>query len=285
VGRARYGNDKLYATHDAGTSWAPLSVDIPGDLVGTGWQALYGVPTFFDHRAGVLPLTLVKANTELVAWYATSDGGRTWSLRSGPRSAGISEGAPAEPHAALTSVTGPTTWWTLGRNRQQWESQVTRDAGAHWVSVDSELPGHPYQLNAADGRTAWAGSNDAFFFTTDGGAHWAALDPHPQQSAPTTPDDLTGIVDGQLVEVSGSAPGAPRPVAGSVSAQPLPSGQATTATVGEDGTFRLRVVPGRYGVTGTSPQIANGYRTCSTPVPVDIVPQGAVHVVVSCNIK
>jgi photosystem II stability/assembly factor-like uncharacterized protein len=172
-------NGHLYATHDGGRTWASVPVALPAGFTGADWAALYGVPTFVDSSTGVLPVTLIKANTEMVAWYRTTDGGKTWSLRSGPRANGTPDTIPPTPGAALTSVTGPNTWWMIGFNGTRWDTQVTTDGGAHWtVKSSTSSSTRVYNLNAVNATTAWlwgsvGGSQLAQ--TTDGGASWHPL--------------------------------------------------------------------------------------------------------------
>jgi photosystem II stability/assembly factor-like uncharacterized protein len=67
--------DELYATRDAGDTWTRVDVDLPH--VFSESTPAYGTPTFFDPRAGVLPVTFT-GNPAGFAFYVTSDGGRTW---------------------------------------------------------------------------------------------------------------------------------------------------------------------------------------------------------------
>jgi photosystem II stability/assembly factor-like uncharacterized protein len=180
-----YGTSDLYGTHDAGRTWAQVSVNLPADLA--GWQPSYGVPTFVDAMTGVLPVTLVKGTAQDVAMYATADAGSTWSLASGPRSLGIADsfqaGSPGLVPVATTSVPGSRTWWAIGNSAHRIWTQVTNDGGATWTSVTGGTWSGGMQLTAANATTAWLlAGGGALLATNDGGSSWSSLWP-PGQAA------------------------------------------------------------------------------------------------------
>ena len=167
----------LEATHDGGRSWAAVGVAVPADYV--SWHVLYGLPTFYDPSHGILPVTLIKANTALVVWYATADSGHTWSMRADPHPVGVAEGAPQIDHVALTAVAGRDTWWTLGWNTGGWDTQVTTDGGRHWTTVRSAPPWTtPQRLDAVGPAEAWVITQYATVYRTDNaGATFTLLQP------------------------------------------------------------------------------------------------------------
>jgi len=177
-----HGQDcKLYVTHDGGATWADATTSVDttaADL--PSWQVRYAAPTFFDAAAGVMPVTFVKADTESVAWYSTSDGGRSWVIRAAPRSPGITEDDPANLEVAVTSVASASVWWDAARYRANWRTEVTVDAGRTWsVAESTPIWAGPHRLQAVDGQHAWLNAgNGALLATSDGGAVAAGLNPH-----------------------------------------------------------------------------------------------------------
>jgi hypothetical protein len=92
-------------------------------------------------------------------------------------------------------------------------------------------------------------------------------------------------VPGRFVAVGGPAPGAPRPLPGTITARAT-TGQSFTAAVGHDGRFTLSLPPGRYQVTGHSPLINSGHTPCPATRELRVTrgkPAGPVTVV--CSIK
>jgi len=71
--------DELYATEDAGVSWTRVSVSTP--MAFKFGSRNYDVPTFFDDKKGVLPVTFSgSAHNSGFAFYSTEDGGQTWTI-------------------------------------------------------------------------------------------------------------------------------------------------------------------------------------------------------------
>jgi len=47
-------------------------------------------------------------------------------------------------------------------------------------------------------------------------------------------------------------------------------GDATTVTTGSDGSFQLRLAPGNYSLSGSSPQVDGGTTECASPAAVTV---------------
>jgi hypothetical protein len=92
-----------------------------------------------------------------------------------------------------------------------------------------------------------------------------------------------GIVSGHFLRVGGPAPGAPVPLSGRItftSAQ-----KSVVIKVARDGAYTAHLAPGRYAVTGTSPQIQGGDVSCSVPTTADVVDSRRITADVICSIR
>jgi hypothetical protein len=89
-----------------------------------------------------------------------------------------------------------------------------------------------------------------------------------------------------LLRTGGPAPGAPVPLPGQVQATPISGGPPRTFAVPETGEYKIRLAPGTYRLTGTSPQIQNGKLTCFTPHLVHVRSgQVTVGVKIFCSVR
>jgi hypothetical protein len=98
------------------------------------------------------------------------------------------------------------------------------------------------------------------------------------------PASTTVAVTGQLLRIGGP-PGVPAEgVPGTVVIEAA-DGQRITIRTGDDGHFSTTLAPGRYTVTGTSPQINDGHGTCGTDRPVVVAAGHPTDIVVACHIR
>ncbi|MDX6243077.1 MAG: hypothetical protein QOE76_800 [Frankiales bacterium] len=107
----------------------------------------------------------------------------------------------------------------------------------------------------------------------------------PHASSSIGPAGIPGMqVTGTLQMVGGPAPGLVINVPGTVVFRSS-NGVTVTAQAAQDGTFTAAVPPGRYTVTGTSPNYNGNVGTCggNTVTIPDAVPAAAVHV--TCQMK
>ena len=181
AGQFAFGASALYVTHDAGRTWARVTIHLgdPG-LPNPSWSVIYGVPTFVDASTGVLPITVASANIAAVEWWETTDGGASWHLHTPLTAAPGGIDASPEPTMSplLSSVTGPHVWWVLARTSTGAHSSRTLDAGAHWSDTDDVQLSWPSPrwFGAANADVAWMLGND-LYATTDGGHTWTRIDP------------------------------------------------------------------------------------------------------------
>jgi hypothetical protein len=98
---------------------------------------------------------------------------------------------------------------------------------------------------------------------------------------PATGDDAKTVeVSGDFLMSGGPYPGRDVPLSGTVVFE---SPDATLrVTVDSSGHFQLRVPPGRYQVTGTSPHINGGQSPCRQVAPLDARLGGVNNVHVTC---
>ena len=82
------------------------------------------------------------------------------------------------------------------------------------------------------------------------------------------PRATTGTLQGHLYRVGGPAPGSPVPLSGTITV----TGNATSWEIKADvdGYYTVAVPPGRYTVTGHSPNINDSRQPCPAPNPGQI---------------
>jgi photosystem II stability/assembly factor-like uncharacterized protein len=177
----------LYVSRDAGANWAPI--DLPGlasipvgpltDVTGAQGEVAGG-PTFVDADHGALAVLVTSIKDPQVLWfYSTSNGGRSWTLTM--KQTRISESS--DPIAVLGQ-----TWAITGTGAPN-ALTVSHDAGASWT----EAPGfglpestdvHPMfgSLDFSDRDHAAAAINysaesgAALMLSSDAGRSWRPAD-------------------------------------------------------------------------------------------------------------
>jgi photosystem II stability/assembly factor-like uncharacterized protein len=148
--------DKLYITHDGGTTWRQQAI-----AVATG-QSI-ALPIFFSTQDGLLP-----TGSQL---FVTHDGGTTW-----------------KPGPLLPQSSGPVTFTDI---QHGWAAEHngtalyrTSDGGAHWTKITPAIAASITsiaQLNFVSPKTGWALGyasdfpNTLLFKTVDGGQTWTLV--------------------------------------------------------------------------------------------------------------
>lgn len=98
----------------------------------------------------------------------------------------------------------------------------------------------------------------------------------------SVPSPATAHVRGQLLFVGGPAPGAARPLPGTVTL----SGQVKmTVTIGLGGQYSAALPPGDYRVEGRSPQFGSGAYPCHALSRVTVGPDQTAQADVYCQGK
>jgi hypothetical protein len=96
----------------------------------------------------------------------------------------------------------------------------------------------------------------------------------------TPPYDAS--VKGQLLISGGPLPGTPRPSDGEVTAKNA-SGKSFSISVAPNGVFTLQLPPGKYTLTGSSPQFGNGQYKCFALRSVTVFKGKSIHHNVFCS--
>jgi len=108
----------------------------------------------------------------------------------------------------------------------------------------------------------------------------ASSDARSRATDPATRNDAKTVeVSGDFVMSGGPYPGRDVPLSGTVVFES--SHAALRVTVDDSGHFTVRVPPGRYQVTGTSPRF-QGRQPCRQRAPLEARLGGVNHVRVSC---
>jgi photosystem II stability/assembly factor-like uncharacterized protein len=166
----------LFVTSDGGATWRRRLLPPP-----PRWRRarlLPDVPTFFGVR-GVLPVALHGGHGSGVAFYLTSDGGRTWRVRRvQPVRFSTLIGQSAFPRYVPTAVASPREWWVVSGIAVP-RVLVTSDAGRHWLASRPPAPegSSVWQIDAADTTVAWLTlrtrrGRTLLLATADGGRSW-----------------------------------------------------------------------------------------------------------------
>lgn len=137
IGTGGGAEARVYRTSDWGATWqasaTPLAGSASAGIFGLAFRdSVRGIAVGGDYRAP-------KATALNVL--RTSDGGRSWTLGAASAPAGVRYGAARVPGTSVVYAVGPSgVGWS-------------RDAGAHWVAVDSA----GYNTIAiADSAVGWA---------------------------------------------------------------------------------------------------------------------------------
>jgi photosystem II stability/assembly factor-like uncharacterized protein len=156
----------LQHTVDGGRRWSFVRLT----PAATSAQPSYGgdtfPPVFFGPARGVIAAQLDSAGGLRDAFYATANGGVTWTLHRPP----LAVGGPAFPLST-------DDWFAAGGRTLA----ITTDAGATWSQIPASIVfgyGEPDTLDFATPLIGWTVTTGGrLWHTTDGGRTWSASSP------------------------------------------------------------------------------------------------------------
>ncbi len=156
------GKAFLYQSTNGGATWKDTALPAPASFFP---DAMFSTmpPVFFGAKDGVLP-AIFNQNKQIIIFYATHDGGATWT-----------PGAPVESRLAF-SFADMNNGFTLDTSATLLNR--TTDGGKTWqqVTPNVSLKGIT-QLQFISDKVGWATGGGAIVKTTDGGATWTKLAP------------------------------------------------------------------------------------------------------------
>ena len=193
----------LYVTRNGGRTWQEQTIEIPPDLQ-RAW-ATAELPRFFNNREGILPVRFSLDMTQVLIFYATTDGGETWSP-----TASLKE-------AQVFDFVSPQRGWVATAPENGGVVMHTTDGGRSWQAVASGFSAGSElrqiaQLDFVDEMNGWAllrgEQGPSLIRTTDGGKTWRpaadsggaipayplATPALPPDVLPCATDDLSAIV-------------------------------------------------------------------------------------------
>ena len=192
----------IWRTVDGGRSWFRLALPRPAEVAGVA--AYDSPPSFVTATVGILPVSYrVATGASTLAFYVTSDAGRSWILAStmrsrsgdepsGPPNPSMATGsstcgtsaAPPQPAPSSVAVASASLWWVMAAG--DGDVAVTADRGTTWTHVRTtglHAAGTVLSsFSAANARVAWVTTSNQSvgqrsFETLDGGRTWSPLRP------------------------------------------------------------------------------------------------------------
>ncbi len=188
----RRGTAYLFATRDGGRTWqlqvlpVPPGLTISGDHFGalfaggTGDDKAYA-PKLLKGLDVMIPVRYDTNNDAGVLFYATHDGGTTWTYTTPvrlPSALCYSSGGPLCPNYLSSSFADVDHGWVMDTNSALY---VTKDGGRQWTKVQPRLPiDDPLgAVNFASPQVGWATgqllNKPVLLKTLDGGRTWTSV--------------------------------------------------------------------------------------------------------------
>jgi photosystem II stability/assembly factor-like uncharacterized protein len=198
------GSVRMQVSFDLGKTWQTQNLPLPQDsadaLVAPYW------PVFFDGKKGLLPVHLVKMNSDgsyayqHLAFYRTQDGGASWSLLPG-----VHDQVAMYPQAQI--ISSEDIFALCGNvlcashdGAQTWQSVASN---LDFTQTDKQFVG---MLDFLDASIGWAliTENDitTLYKTADGGRTWTLITPLIAASAPVITNVDTSIPTPTLIPTS-----------------------------------------------------------------------------------
>jgi uncharacterized protein (TIGR03437 family) len=170
-----YGTQYLYKSLDGGGIWQAISPDLTNAPAGTpAGDSLYVISTIAVSPAN--PNTIYTGSVS-GALYQTTDGGSTWTDRSGglpTRSITHVTADPIDPSTVYATFSG----YTIPTDRHPGHVFKSTDGGNTWTDISANLPNLPVDDLVVDPdlpNTVYIGTDAGVMATGDGGVTWATL--------------------------------------------------------------------------------------------------------------
>jgi photosystem II stability/assembly factor-like uncharacterized protein len=183
-----FGGDVVFATHDGGMTWTPISGDLTRN--DKAHQHASGGPISLDVSGAeyydtLLAIAPASADAQTI-WtgsddglvHVTHDGGKTWS--------DVTPHAlpqPARIEEIDASSTDPRTVYLAADRHDSGDRApylfATSDGGATWARIDARLPRdastHVIRLDPVNPEVLYAGTESGVWYSLDRGRDWQSL--------------------------------------------------------------------------------------------------------------
>ncbi len=154
----------LFATQDGGKTWSHQDLSIPASYRPA--QLMTYPPRFFTAQDGLLPVSLFSGDKSARLFYATRDGGKTWTPSS-----------PVEISGVYSFISMDDIWVWDGKTLIS-----TQDGGKTWTTIQTnvDLSQTITQLDFVTQEVGWVITMDAngagsLLKTQDGGKTWTPV--------------------------------------------------------------------------------------------------------------
>lgn len=177
----RYDTGTMLVTQDGGSSWEPMSLNVPEAYAEMGRD--HYDPVFFSHDSGLLLVRFYRreGGEQLLGFYTTGNAGETWSLAATLEDPDLRAfyGGDNIPWSAIDEA----TWFVAVSEARQY---LTRDRGRTWEVFAAEgLVGFGLtEVQFVSEMEGWGlgkicerdlGCANSMFATHDGGHTWVPI--------------------------------------------------------------------------------------------------------------
>lgn len=168
---------RLWGSWDGGQTWQAAQIPSPVESEGPTAQVTSGAPVFLNDQQAFFTATFVLTDEEggnprdVMAFYASSDGGKTWEMWPS-----LVNGTSASDHPSFVSDQAAFV-------RCGMAVCGTRDGGTSWQALQANVQFDPNQernltqVDFINEQVGWAVTPAGLFATEDGGKTWEMRDP------------------------------------------------------------------------------------------------------------
>jgi photosystem II stability/assembly factor-like uncharacterized protein len=182
------GSVTMEVSFDLGQTWRKSNLPLPQGEADA--LVASNAPVFFDDRDGLLPVHLVRMNSDgtnreqRMVFYATQDGGKSWSLLPG-----ILDSVPTYTSIQVDSsqdvfIVGDKVLYASHDRARTWQT-VASDLD--FSTTDTRSVSAIDFINASTGWSLiMVNQTNSLYKTTDGGVHWTMITPLLAHASPVT---------------------------------------------------------------------------------------------------